>query len=273
MRIILTLFLLASTLSASPVVKTFFDKDFGLFDAVPTWDSTILSRSPLIGTSGLASTRFGGKPTVGELFDVARFVEISLPSLAPGATSVVNLAQINNTFEWDPTIDGAIGLMQFSFDLRAIESGGFSTAAGIVGAFFRPILLQDGIVYRASSTIPFVQPPNNGSWSVDPFTFSFALVADWTGSGASPNLSATGAPIRFGFEAGLQGACPSTATANCGGAFSTSALDNFFVRVTSASTQGPSDPTAIPEPSTVLLLSAGLGLLLLRHRHGAPELR
>lgn len=264
MRIILTLFLLASTLSASPVVKTFFDKDFGIFEAVPTWDTRIITQSALTG--GVASTRFGGKPTVGEISAASRVFEISLPSLAPGATGGVVLGQINNTFEWDPTVDGAVELMEFSFDLRAIESGGFSTSLGIVGAFFRPILLQNGIIYRASTSISSLQPPSSGSWTVNPLIFTFDSLADWTRDGASPNLSATGGVLRFGFEAGLLGSCASTATGNCGSSFSTSALDNFFVRVTSASTQEPPDPTAIPEPSTVLLLSAGLGLLLFRRR-------
>lgn len=267
MRIILTLFLLASTISANPVVKTFFDKDFGLFASVPTWDTTIATQFP--GSSGLAASRFGGKPTAGEISAISRVFEISLPALAPGATGGIILNQINNTFAWDPTIDGPVSLMEFSFDLRAIESGGFSTTLGIVGALFRPILLQDGIIYRASTSIAAVQPTSNGAWSVSPFSFAFTSLADWTRNGVSPNLSANGAPIRFGFEAGLLGGCSSTATANCGSAFSTSALDNFFIRVTSASTQGPPDPAAIPEPSTILLLSGGLGLLLLRHRRRA----
>jgi hypothetical protein len=267
LRIILTLFLLASTLSASPVVKTFFDKDFGLFESVPTWDSSIITQFP--SSSGLASSRFGGKPTAGEITAISRVFEISLPTLAPGATGGIVLGQINNTFSWDPTIDGAIGLMEFSFDLQAMESGGFSTSLGIVGAFFRPILLQNGIIYRASTAISSAQPSNNGSWSVNPFSFTFTSLADWTRSGVSPNLGATGAPIQFGFEAGLLGSCSSASTTNCGSAFSVSALDNFFVRVTSASTQEPPDPAAIPEPSTILLLSGGLGLLLFRHRRRA----
>jgi hypothetical protein len=267
LRIVLTLLLLASTLSAGPVVKTFFDKDFGLFDVVPTWNTSIIDQTPLAG--GTVETQFGGKPTVGELIAISRVFTISLPSLAPGAEGGMSFAQINNTFEWNPATDGAVGLMEFSFDLRAIESGGFSTSLGIVGAFFRPILLQGSTIYRANPAIASVQPPNTGSWSVNPFSFTFTSLADWTRNGASPNLAATGTPIRFGFEAGLFGTCSSTATASCGSSFSVSALDNFFVRVTSASTQGPSDPTAIPEPSTVLLFSAGLGFLLLRHRRRA----
>jgi hypothetical protein len=264
LRTILTLFLLASTLSASPVIKTFFDKDFGISSDVPTWDFSVINQSP--GAIGFAQTQFGGKPTDGESTPASRTYTFSLPPLAPGASAVVGHAHINNTFEWNPAVDGAVGLMEFSFDLRAIESLGFSSSLGIVGAFYRPVLLQDGIIYRASNSIPSVRPPDNGQWTTSPVTFTFASLADWTRSGVAPNLTSSGGIIRFGFESGIGGSCSSAATANCPAASSFSALDNFFVRVTSVSDQGTADPTAVPEPSTILLLSAGLALLGFRIR-------
>lgn len=271
MRITFTLFLLASTLSASPVVKTFFDKDFGLFEIVPTWNSVILNPAlPLPpGTSGQAESQFGGKPTEGEISAVFRNIEISLPQSAPGTTVGLVIGQINNTFTWDPLVDGAIAQMEFSFDLRAIQSSGFAVSAGIVGAFSRPVLRQDGIVYRASTSILQIQPPGNGAWTGTPASFVFASLADWTRNGAAPDLTATGAPIQFGFEAALFGECPSTATANCSSSFSRSGVDNFLVRVTGLDSQEPQDPSAIPEPASLLLLSAGiLGIALVRRHHG-----
>lgn len=261
MRFVLFLVLLAQTVAAGPLVREFFDGDFGYVPPITflnTWDTVILRQDT--GTTVQVASQFGGRDASATVTDVFRNIEIGLPSLSAGASRVITVGQINNTFLWDPSVHGAIDRVEFEFDLRAISSFGFSASAGVVGAFFRPLLRQGGTVYRPAASVSFAQPPNTGEWTPAdaPARFVLSSILDWTTSGGAPDFSATGGAIEFGFEAVLGGSCPSTASAGCSSTSSRSGLDNFFVRVTGVSSQEPPDPSAIPEPGTMLLLSAGL---------------
>lgn len=256
------LVLLPSLASAAPITKEFLDRDFGWVTTptpalLNTWETSTLTQTG--GATGNTSTLIaGGKPTPGDPNDAYRSIETSFPSLSPGASATILFALINNTFSWNPATDGLAGQMEFSFDLRTFE-----TTVGGFGLFYRPILRQDGIIYRTNGSVSFVQAPPVGDWSVNPFQFFFDSMNVWDRGGSSPNFTAAGSPIEFGFEAGLTASC-AAAGRNCNSSFSTAGLDNYFVRVTEASEPGPS---AIPEPATVLTLSAALaGLALLRKR-------
>lgn len=253
---------LSSLASAAPITKEFLDRDFGWVTTptpalLNTWETSTLIQTG--GATGNTSTLIsGGKPSPGEPESAYRSIGTSFPSLSPGASATILFALINNTFSWNPATDGLAGQMEFRFDLRTFEAS-FST----FGLFYRPILRQDGTIYRTSTTIAQVQAPPVGDWSANPFQFVFDSMNVWDRGGSSPNFSAAGSPIAFGFEVGLTASCPTGGT-NCSAAFSTNGIDNYFVRVTEASEPGPS---AIPEPATVLTLSAALaGLALLRKR-------
>lgn len=270
MRFVLFLLLLVQTVAAGPLVKEFFDGDFvedpQAFDFVERWDTFVIRQDP--GTTFQVASSFGGRDSSFTVTDIFRRIEMTFPSTSAGESNFVIVGQVAQHLVWDPATDGAIGMMEFAFDLRAINSSGFS-GSGIVGAFFRPILLQDGIVYRASTSVFQVQSPNSGQWTPTdaPASFVFASLADWTRNGAAPNLSESGSLIRFGFEAALSAGCPSTSTSGCTSASSANGVDNFFVRVTGVADQEPPDPSAIPEPGTMLLLSAGLlGIVAVRRR-------
>jgi hypothetical protein len=173
------------------------------------------------------------------------------------ASSTNRLGAFYTAAAYDPALSGALAKLAFSADVRGLSS---SFAFDTLG-YLRPALLQDGVTYtvigsdlvtgKAMITTEYLSK----QWSFD------AVAADWvppvTGSMQRPNFSASGAPIHTGFRYTLGTSCNSANGCTGGSAFLS--LDNFSATLTPVA-------AAVPEPSTWLLLAAGLGVVALRRR-------
>ena len=181
----------------------------------------------------------------------------SSPTVIPaGQTNQVREAFLFNNAVYNPTIQGALGSVGIGFDTRNFSSN----VGGGFGGFATAILAQGGRYYSAI---------NNGSRSISGldwigFDFVSTLASDWfeLGTNSSPDFSATGDAMTFGFRMSLGGACPITAANGCTGPITVSGLDNFRYELTAAPRV-----SAVPEPATLMLLGLGLaGLGAMRRR-------
>ena len=169
------------------------------------------------------------------------FRQTRLAVTGPGGLVVSHL---RNGAVYDPAVDGPIGTISFSLDVRFL--GG---SQGTSQTLYELDLLQSGAHYLSNATAALAQGPGDGaagSWTA--FSFSGLTASDFNrfaGSGPSnPDFSALGAPIQFGFLNTVSEAFGNPL-------FVTSGIDNWSVQL---------HPT--PEPATILLLGsslAGLG--------------
>lgn len=178
------------------------------------------------------------------------------PTVVPaGQTNQVREAFLFDNAVYDPTIQGALGSVGIGFDTR-----NFSSNVGGSGGFATAILTQGGRYYSAI---------NNGARNISGpdwvgFDFVSTLASDWLelGTDSTPDFSATGNEMTFGFRMSLGGVCPQTATSGCFGPAIVSGLDNFRYELTAAPRV-----SAVPEPATLMLLGLGLaGLGAMRRR-------
>lgn len=184
----------------------------------------------------------GGTTTVSQVLNTGNPGALRRVDMTPGPATgdaIYTLHRYGTTMatRYDPTTQGAIQSLDFSIDFREAPAADASTEQKV---FFGA--KQGTIVFAG----PGIQEFLNSSFL--PVSFSGLTASDFSAVGASGSfdLSAAGAPIRFGFI---------TYVANSTGAFaSRSDYDNFSVTIHQA-----------PAPSSMLI--AGLaGTLALRRR-------
>jgi len=180
------------------------------------------------------------------------------PGLAPGATNQDTIAFLYNGFTWSPAADGAVERIDVSMDGDAITS---SFNSGVSG-FLRPVLLQNGSIFGVSFTgrqIALSDAATLNSWSLLS-TDNWVTIDGGTGL----DLSASGAPIQFGFRWDLGVQAPSTNTGpTAAGSTARTTIDNLRFEIFSAAVGQP--PTAsVPDGASTLALAviAALGLIV-----------
>lgn len=222
-------------LEAAPsLAVTFTDTDFNNGD----WTATkIVDTTPGNGASFTATQMTsGGNPS--------SFREV-IHSYNSGAITV---AHLNNAALYNPTTAGALSAVDFTYDIIRINP---STNAPLVG--YAGLAFQNGSYYQAPA-----DTLGTATWTS--FSHAGLLPSNFTlvgGAGpAAPDLSATGSPIRFGYITF------NAAPVGSGAITTDSGIDNWRVNTSSTSTPGtggtPGGLSAVPEPSTWLLLSSGL---------------
>lgn len=182
-------------------------------------------------------------------------VVFNVPS-GPGQTSgLASTVQFRSDFAWNPQTDGALTDIKFEMDIRNLGSTSFGTPE--FGMFWRPAVVQNGIMY--SSANQSQRPAANGSFESKVWDL---LASDsWLAlpnQNPDPNLpldfSANGTEIYFGFRVAEGATCGAPQSSFCNQATKTDGLDNFRVTVNGAS--------EIPEPSTFALATLGLAVAL-----------
>jgi hypothetical protein len=130
---------------------------------------------------------------------------------------------------YDPATQGAVASISLSFDLIGFDFGASNAVS------YQALLFQNGFYY-SSSEFRLIQAPSD-QWKG--FDLSDLEAADFfrlNGSGETPDFSATGALIQFGYSA-------SNGTGNNQQTMTDSGIDNWSVRITS-----------VPEPSSFFFL-------------------
>ncbi len=187
--------------------------------------------------------------TATEIHDFAADTEIARVSTSgnPGANlRIQNIGNSGNSYTrffyrsenaiYDPSVQGTIDEIEYSEDSRFIANSG-GTTGRIQG--YGLALWQAGNIYQADGG--YTNSSDNWEQQLNTFTSSdfFLIRLDGTSSSLfAPDFTATGDSISFGFW-----------RANSAGGSSqysmTSAIDNWQVHI---------NPTAVPEPSSMLLL-------------------
>lgn len=245
-----TTVILATSIFATPIFATtvFTDGTFanGVYQVVD------LQTSPG-STLSITQGTFTGNP--GDFVNA----QFSFSSTPTGQTQSLNQASFRPDFLWTPSIDGPLGTMNFSMDVRNLGSSGYAQA---VSAFWRPVILQSGLTFSVIGSA--LQATPNGA-AFQTLNWNFTSASSWfnfPNPALAPDFSASGALILFGFrvEIGLNcsGGSPGT---SCPTASVNDAMDNYRAELTAA------QPSGIPEPSTWALGLAGLAALALRQRN------
>lgn len=217
-RLIASILLLAAV-AAPASAASYADGNF--LDA--DWSASILAQSGPPASFAAARFASGGNP------DAYRRL-----SHTYGGFGDITTGHLFAPAVYDPAAQGALAEVDVAFDLLLLNGGASGTVA------YGALLEQAGTFYRAGFVLSTAAWT---SYSLEGLTAaSFAKVS---GAGAAtPDFSAAGAPITFGYYA-ANGTGLASQTSTLSG------IDNWEVTVTAA----------IPEPETYALLLAGLGLL------------
>ncbi len=232
------LFLIATCGQAATV---FSDGTFAPAD----WQSaTFLAQ----GTTSMTFDQFGaGNPGPG------RRMTFTVSSVGAGATVVNRSGSANVLFSYDPSVQGAIQGITVSYDLALLTS----TFGGARTGGYQPLLVQGGIAYALTGG---TNSTDSTAWTS--FTRTGDAASQWLGGGFNPDFSVSGGPIQFGYQTTFTLTCELQVA--CGSATVTSGLDNYRVEIESVPLA-----TAVPEPSTGVLLAVALGsVAVLRRSHG-----
>ncbi|MEP7062767.1 MAG: hypothetical protein ABI881_10230 [Betaproteobacteria bacterium] len=214
------------------------------------------------GSSSGAQVASGGNP------GSFRNVTDVLNAAAPGTSTVVLSTHIYNPFTYTPTVQGAIGLLNYAED-AACTAGCFGS-----GQSTGPALLQGGNLYILNSTL--ITGPG-AAWAPHNLSgltaASFGLVSVTSpGNGTifdntqHPNFSSAGAPIQVGFFR-------ANGTSQGGGGYTLAAgIDNWSVTLFAAA--APPSASAIPVPAlSIGELGALAGLVALFAMIGLRRVR
>jgi hypothetical protein len=228
--------------AAQAGVVSFLDETFPDAD----WSTVVVQQDA--GTSHTINGQIasGGNP------GAYRQQTLSSLGLPGGTTAGVNIASFRNLFTFDPSANGAIQSLNFSYDLAFLASP--TSTAG----FFRPYIRQNGFIFGIAG----VNNSAAGAWQT--FQNTSTGASDWlevTGSGSLPDFSASGGLIEFGYRTAVTFGCGLTTT--CPPFDIVSGIDNYRVTVNFQDAG-----TAIPEPSTYALFGSALlaGALWRRRR-------
>ena len=171
-------------------------------------------------------------------------------------SGAITVAHLNNPALYNPTTGGPISSVDFAYDIIRLNPSSNAPLVGYAGLAF-----QNGSHYEAPvDTIGTATWTHFNHAGLSPSNFTRVA-----GAGpATPDFSATGTPIRFGYITF------NAAAAGSGVITTDSGIDNWTVNITSSGGSTTGVPSAIPEPSTWLLLGSGLtGLAAWRKRHHA----
>jgi PEP-CTERM motif len=234
--------LLLVVAAASPLSAQSVTYSQGTFDSNQWSFSTITQSGPVSGTEQLVGT--GGNSG-------SNWLHTFSLGVASGANRY-RVANINNTFTYDPRVNGALASLSFSFDLLGLSTSGFSEP--FFGSYV-PTLRQNGLYFFLANG--GLRPTT--SWST--YSISSSSFVNWLdpnnqGGSLRPDFSAAGTTMEFGYIMSGGGECPVGLV--CSAASFASRLDNFSVTANAVST--------VPEPSTYALMAAGLGVLMLVQR-------
>jgi len=235
--------LLLAVAAASPLSAQSVTYSQGTFEPSQWSFSNITRSGPVSGTEQLVGT--GGNPGSHWLHTFS--IEMA------GGTNRYRVANINNTFTYDPRVNGALASLNFSFDLIGFNSEGF---AELFFGVYVPTLRQNGLYFFLPDG---ALDPTTRSWST--LSVSSSSSENWRdpnnqNGSLRPDFSAAGTTMEFGYIMSGGTGCPVGLT--CGAASFSSGLDNFSVTANTVST--------VPEPSTYALMAAGLGVLMLVQR-------
>lgn len=221
-----------ASLSAAPLVLGAQAVTFSQGTFVPSdWSRTLLTQDGGV-VDNLGVTAGGAEWRV----------NVSRPQGT--GNSQLRVAMINPLFVYDPLANGTLGSVAFSFDLFGVASTGFTDP---FFGFFRPIIQQNGRIFSVSGVN---SRASAGVWNTIQHTYSSA--DNWISAVAGdPTLiDFTGAAgvLEFGwrYETGNV-----VCSATCSAYNYTTLLDNYSVSVRPAT-------STVPEPSTYVLMAAGL---------------
>jgi hypothetical protein len=178
----------------------------GDWTAAKIWDSTVGSAA-WYSTDQITN---GGNP--GAYASTTLHYYISSENRSQG----IIVAQLCNEAVYNPTVQGAISTIDYSYDGRLVDQNWFT------GVFVAPILMQDSIYYTSNA---WVSQPS--SWSrQEAFGLVAASFTNWLGN--NPDFSSTGSTIHFGYLVSSAGIYQPTASVNV-----TAGVDNWSVTITS----------------------------------------
>lgn len=164
----------------------------------------------------------------------------------------VGFAHLFSPQEYRPVDQGALTSVRYDFDMIILNAGSSATV------LYAPLLTQGGKYFVK---LPGATPTTTGAWLSQSFAGLAASDFSEVGGASTPDFSATGAPIRFGFYTG-------NGTAFSEQSITTSGIDNWKVTLTEAD---PRETPAVPEPSAFLLLLPTLAFLFVLRNRPKPQ--
>lgn len=226
-RLSTMIFTLALIRCANAATVTFSDGTF--LDA--QWPTATIADT-LVGGGTLNATQIlaGGNPDA--------YRQVGMPGTVSGAM-VFLVAHMFVPATWNPSIQGAINSLDWSYDITATDTGKGTSAS----PEFASLLLQNGIYYLATTSITGTlstlwMPWNQSGLTADYFV---PILAGGSLGYSHPDFSAAGGLIKFGFISIAD--------------FSTSSggIDNWQVVV---------NFTDAPEPSSMWLVGGVLAVVV-----------